>query len=183
VPTLAGWQTLVVDDPATFINPTRTKYIPPEKLETWKRQRTGLIKSLGPQFQAQKGELFERQLKVVGEMHRAGVRIMAGTDTTAPFLYPGFSLHDELALLVQAGLSSMQALQAATRNPAEFLGLSQSLGTVEQGKVADLILLDADPIRDIRNTQKIAAVVVDGKLFKKATLRRMLDEASSFNKN
>lgn len=179
VPTLVGWQTLTIDDPGKLINRIRIKYIPRERFETWQKQRTGLLKSLGAEFHSRKRELFDRQLKVVGDMHRAGVRIMPGTDTTAPFLYPGFSLHDELTLLVQAGLSPMQALQAATRNPAEFLGFRESLGTIERGKIADLVLLEADPIRDISNTQRIAAVVVDGKLLTKTTLRRMLGEIST----
>jgi hypothetical protein len=174
VPTLAGWQTLAIDDVSHFNSGRRLKYIPQEKIETWKSQRTNLLMSLGAEYSSRRRELFDKQLNVVGEMHRAGVPLMTGTDTAAPFLYPGFSLHDELTLLVQAGLTPMAAVQAATRNPAEFFGLLDSLGTVEQGKIADLVLLEADPIQDIRNTRRIAAVVIDGKLLTKKTLRKML---------
>ena len=80
---------------------------------------------------------------------------MAGTDVSVIRLFPGFSLHDELALLVQAGLSPGAALKTATYNPAKFLGMLDRLGTVEKGKLADLILLDANPLEDIRNTRKI----------------------------
>lgn len=104
--------------------------------------------------------LARKQLEVVFAMKRAGVKIMAGTDLPPD----GSTLHAELALLVEAGLSPMEALQAATRNPAEFLGRLGSLGTVERGKIADLVLLDANPLEDIRNTKKIHAVIVGGEL-------------------
>jgi imidazolonepropionase-like amidohydrolase len=104
------------------------------------------------------------------------VGIMAGTNTLNPYIFPGFSLHDELALLVKAGLTPMQALQAATLNPAEFLGSSQEMGTVEPGKIADLVMLEADPLEDISNTQKIAAVVFKGKFFDRGNLQRMLNQ-------
>jgi imidazolonepropionase-like amidohydrolase len=119
--------------------------------------------------------MFSRYLQLVGLFNRAGVPIMAGTDVLNPFCFPGFSLHDELALLVEAGLTPMQALQAATRNPAVFLNASDSLGTVEPGKLADLVILDADPIADIHNTALINAVVLDGKLIDNAALQRTLN--------
>jgi imidazolonepropionase-like amidohydrolase len=104
---------------------------------------------------------------------------MAGTDLGNEYLYPGFSLHDELVLLVQAGLTPMEALQAATRNPAKFLGRLDSLGTIEKGKIADLVLLDANPLENISNTQRINAVVVNGRYLPKEALQRMLAEAEA----
>lgn len=97
-------------------------------------------------------------------MRAAGLGFLAGTDFGDPFLYPGASLHDELAELVASGLTPMEALQAATRNAAAFFGTLDSLGTVERGKVADLVLLEADPLADIRNTRRIGAVVIHGEL-------------------
>src|SRR5690606_33614106 len=85
-----------------------------------------------------------------------------GTDLVGPGLYPGFSLHVELEQLVAAGLTPMRALQCATLEPARFLGREQWAGTVEAGRVADLVILDADPMSDIRNTRSIHAVMVDG---------------------
>jgi imidazolonepropionase-like amidohydrolase len=84
------------------------------------------------------------------------------------------SLHDELELFVQAGLSPMEALQTATLNPARFLGREKDLGTIEKGKIADLVLLEASPLESIGNSRKIDAVVVNGKLFPKAELQKML---------
>ena len=122
-------------------------------------------------------KVLQKQLEIVGAMQRAGVPILAGTDTGNPFCFPGFSLHEELALLVIAGLTPVEALRAATLNPAKFFGLDQTLGTIEQGKIADLVLLDANPLLDVRNTQKINAVVSNGRLFDRKALDKMLGEA------
>ena len=114
---------------------------------------------------------------LVAAMRRAGVRFMAGTDAPNPWAYPGVSLHEELNLLVRAGLTPMEALQTATINPAIYLGLQDSLGTVEKGKVADLVLLEANPLEDISNTRKISGVVIRGKLIGKQGLREMSAQA------
>jgi imidazolonepropionase-like amidohydrolase len=120
-------------------------------------------------------QFVQMELDMTLAMFRAGVPFMAGTDTAAGVhVFPGFSLHQELALFVQAGLSPMQALQTATRNPAEFMGRLADLGTVEKGKVADLVLLDANPLEDIGNTRTIRAVVLAGRYFSRADLDRML---------
>ena len=109
-------------------------------------------------------------------MHESGVDFLAGTDTPNPYIVPGFSLHDELELLVQAGFTSMEALQTATIKPAEFMGIGDSLGTVEPRKIADLVLLDANPLEDIRNTRKIADVVMDGHYLSKQNLDKLLEQ-------
>ena len=108
--------------------------------------------------------------------NNAGVQLLAGTDMV---LYPGFALHDELGLLVRAGLTPMEALQRATRNPARYFGLEDSLGTIEKGKLADLVLLEADPLKDIGNTRKISAVVLNGRLVTRLTLDALLDKAEA----
>jgi len=107
-------------------------------------------------------------------MGRAGVKLLAGTDSPMPWCYLGFSLHDELALFVRAGLTPAEALRTATINPARFLGREKDLGTISKGKIADLVLLDANPLQDIRNTTRINAVVFNGRLFDRAALDRML---------
>jgi len=113
---------------------------------------------------------------LVGRFQKAGVGILAGTDDINPYVVPGFSLHDELVLLVESGLTPMQALQAATLNPAKFFNQLDSLGTVEKGKFADLVLLNANPLEDIRNTTKISAVVVKGRFLDRQELDRTLAE-------
>jgi imidazolonepropionase-like amidohydrolase len=117
---------------------------------------------------------FERQLEVVGEMYRDSVPLLAGTDEPNPYTIPGFSIHDELELLVKAGLPPMAALQTATRNPALFLGGLDSLGTIEPGKLADLVLLDADPLENIANTRAISVVVVNGRFLDRSALDEIL---------
>ena len=104
-------------------------------------------------------------------MNKAGVPMMAGTGLGNPFVLPGFSLHDELALFVQASLSPGETLKTATYNPAKFLGILDRLGTVEKGKLADLVLLNANPLDDIHNTQKIRAVIVNGIYLDRAALQ------------
>lgn len=108
--------------------------------------------------------------RVVAAMHAAGVPVMAGTDAIIPGLVPGLSLHQELQALVRAGLTPMEALAAATRVPAEFLGIADEVGTIEVGKRADLVLLDADPRADIANTRTIAAVIAAGGYYDRTDL-------------
>lgn len=120
---------------------------------------------------------FQMRLRQIGAAHRAGVKFLAGTDTgSLGSSYPiaGFSLHDELAFFVQAGITPTEALQTATINPAKFLGLEKSLGTIEVGKLADLVLLDADPLNDIGNTKRIFAVVANGRYLPKEKLQEIL---------
>jgi len=106
-----------------------------------------------------------------------GVRLLAGTDITIPYTYPGFSLHDELKLFVEAGLTPMQALETATTNAALLLGLSNTWGRVAPNYTANLVLLSADPLVDISNTRKIDSVVVNGRLLSRTQLDQLLDEA------
>ncbi|NRB46595.1 MAG: amidohydrolase family protein [Saprospiraceae bacterium] len=113
---------------------------------------------------------------MVGRLPEAGVGIMAGTDTPIAFLTPGFSLHEELRLLVNSGLTPLQALEAATVKPAEYFNMQDELGTVVAGKIADLLLLDANPLDDIENTQRIRAVIKDGYLHDRTKLDTWLQE-------
>ena len=117
-------------------------------------------------------------VRLLGEMHRSGVPILAGTDASdEAYVFPGFSLHEELETFVRAGMPPMQALQAATRNAARAVGLEHTLGTIEVGKQADLVLLDANPLESIRNTQQIRAVILDGRLLDRAALDELLKQA------
>jgi imidazolonepropionase-like amidohydrolase len=111
-------------------------------------------------------DFYYKGLELTGAAHRAGVRILAGTD----YIIPGADLHRELVNLVRAGLSTSEALKTATHNPALYFGLEREHGSVEPGHVADLLLLEADPLLDIRNTQRIRAVVFNGNLYDRKAL-------------
>jgi Amidohydrolase family len=151
----------------------RLRYIPRLLQQRWNFR----MANRGGGDNAGAKRVLQKQFEIVGSMQKAGVPILAGTDTGNPFCFPGFSLHEELALLVIAGLTPLEALRSATLNPAKFFGLDQTLGTIEQGKIADLVLLDANPLLDIRNTQRINAVVSNGRLFDRKALDKMLAEA------
>jgi hypothetical protein len=110
-------------------------------------------------------------LRLVGRMHERGIPIGAGTDTPINYSLPGYALHSELEMLVRAGLPPLEALRAATIRPAEFFGLEDEMGTIEPGRRADLVLLDADPLADISNTRRIEAVVSRGRLLTPDTLQ------------
>ena len=114
-------------------------------------------------------------------LQKAGVPFLAGTDTPAGVdVLPGFSLHQELQRFVDPGFTPMEALQTATINPAKFLDRLADFGTVEKGKVADLVLLDANPEEDIRNTRKIAAVVANGRCYSREQLDRILSKVEAY---
>ena len=115
-------------------------------------------------------------------LNEAGVVLLAATDVGIPGVVPGISLHDELALLVEtARLTPLEALRTATLNPARVFGMADSLGTIEAGKLADLVLLDANPLEDIANTKRIRALVADGRLYRRADLDRLLAEVEALN--
>jgi imidazolonepropionase-like amidohydrolase len=156
------------------------RYVPHKILEQWLAVRHEQNEGATSQEFVLRAALLQRSIQLVGTMQASGVSIMAGTDTGAPYVFPGFALHNELALLVQAGLTPMQALQAATKSPADFLGKTKTQGTVEPGKFADLLLLDANPLDDIRNTKKIRAVVLRGKLLDRNDLDALLAAEEKF---
>lgn len=112
----------------------------------------------------------QKQIELVRMMHHAGVPIMAGSDFSDWGIVPGIDLHNELALLVEAGFTPLEALQAATLNPAKFLGKTETLGTIQVGRTADLVLLNANPLEDISHTRKINAVVLGGKYYPLASI-------------
>lgn len=143
---------------------------------TWPMFTRDISKGWSTDPVADREKFFQAELKMVGEMNRAGVPILAGTDTAAGVrVYPGFSLHDELELLVRAGLTPMEALQAATLNAGKYLDLPDT-GTIEKGKRADLVLLDSNPLVDIKNTRTIQSVVLAGRYFSRTDLDHLLHQ-------
>ncbi len=148
----------------------RRRYVSAFMLADWKEQ----LPERSPEAVQNWKEYFPTVKLTLQEMHEAGVPLVAGTDLGVLLIFPGSGLHRELELLVQeVGLTPMEALQSATRQPIEFMGLADSLGTIERGKIADLVLLEDDPLRDIANTRRIAAVIQEGRLYIGEDLDRM----------
>lgn len=150
----------------------RWRYLRADEQTRWERIFKEGYPNAGDQLAAKRWEVSRG---IVKTLHRAGVRMLAGTDAPMPQVYPGFSLHKELELLVETGLSAADALRAATILPAEFLSISDISGSVALGKRADLLLLDGDPLADISQTQRIRAVVLDGRLLQRPDLDRLLE--------
>ena len=121
--------------------------------------------------------LFEKRLALVGTLHRAGILILAGTDAPLRNSPPGFGLHQELALLVRAGMSPFRALRSATLLPAQYFGIQDSVGRIAPGMTADLVLLNANPLQEIGNTRRIEAVILRGRLLTRQDLQRLIDRA------
>jgi hypothetical protein len=134
------------------------------------RELRGMFEGARPEEAAERAAMFERYLAFVGELHKRGVPVVAGTDIAVP----GHSLHRELELYVQAGFTPMEAIQAATIVPARVMHLDKEVGTIEPGKRADLLVLGADPIADIRNVRKVETVVARGKTYEPAALWRLI---------
>ena len=148
----------------------RLKYLPETMTNGWLNRQV----VLEPDVERLQ---YARQLEVVGLMRRAGVEFLAGTDVANPFCLPGFSLHDELELFVQAGFTPVEAIRTATLNPARFLGTEADFGTVAKGKIADLVLLEANPLESISNTRKINSVVMNGQVMDRASRDVLLAKA------
>jgi imidazolonepropionase-like amidohydrolase len=164
-----------------FAHDARAKYVPAAwKEKTWKKFTDMVTHEFNVDDLATRKKFVEKELEIVNLLHKAGVPFLAGTDTPpGVYIFPGFSLHEELQRFVAAGFTPLEALQTATINPAKFLGLEDRLGSIAQNKIADLVLLDANPLDDIRNTQKIAAVVVNGRYFSRADLDKLLARVES----
>jgi amidohydrolase family protein len=179
VPTLVVFRSAAFSNDPQFRNDDRLRYFGGQ-MRTWlARHYVAERTNFDDSDFALERELFTRRKTLVGKLFRGGVPLLAGTDTPNPWVFPGFGLHDELALLVESGVTPLGALQAATRNPALFLGATDKYGSVAAGKVADLVLLNADPLRDIHDTTKISEVFLGGKEFDRVALDKMLKNAEA----
>lgn len=146
----------------------RLRYVPPVLAQRWSDDRRPLSDD--------DRQIAVLQARAVAMAHAAGVPLLAGTDASdEPYVFAGSSVHDEMRLLVEeSGLTPAEALRTATLNPARYLDAADSLGTVQAGRMADLVVLDANPLDDIRNTTRIFAVVADGRLIDAAERERLL---------
>lgn len=178
-------QILLIEDLAkvrTLADDPRMAYVPEAVREMWTAPLP-----FGPvpfdEVTPERTALGERYLEVVKEvvgiMHRAGVPLLAGTHSVLPYVFPGFDLHRELELLVEAGLSPLEAIQAATISGARSLELDRDYGSVEVGKVADLVVLDENPLEDISRTRGIHMVLKNGRPFTRETLNGIREQVEA----
>ncbi len=163
-------------DNESYRNDPRLEYVPRLQRRLWNNDADGMIEhDPSPEGRNAYMEFYLAGLRLTGRAHAAGVKVLAGTDANDTFVFPGSSLHDELEELVAAGLTPAEVLRTSTVGPAEYFGLTDDYGTVAAGRVADLVLLDANPLEDIANTRRIDAVVVNGNLYTREDLDRILD--------
>jgi imidazolonepropionase-like amidohydrolase len=176
-PTLTVIRNLASLDDEAFTGDARLKYMPRQVREAWKPANDARTATKSKADYDLDRRTLRKYMEIVAAMRKAGVEFLAGTDVLNPFAFPGFSLHDELDLLVQSGLTPAEALRTATINPARFLHDDAANGSVAPGKNADLVLLEANPLEGITNTRRIAAVVVRGRYLDRAELDGMLAAA------
>jgi adenine deaminase len=152
------------------------RWVHPTRRARWHPDADFRLKGLTDEQILLLGTIREQQKRQVAALHAAGARLLVGTDTANPFVVYGVSVHEELALLVESGLSPFDALIAATRGPAEFLGIEDRRGTIASGKIADLVLVARNPLDDISATRNIVGVVLRGQWHPIAALHKRLDE-------
>jgi hypothetical protein len=158
----------------------RMRYIPVRQRMAWYADANGMVAGdASPAGRKAFMDFYRKGLELTAAAYRAGVPVMLGTDAGDSFVFPGASVHDELGELVKAGLTPAEALRAATLGGANFLGRSAEFGSVQAGRVADLVLLDANPLADIGNARRIRTVIRGGRVFERAALDSMLASVES----
>jgi imidazolonepropionase-like amidohydrolase len=168
-------------DPASLKARPELRYLPPGQYQGVLNDNR-YLKGVDAKRIAYVQDIVDFNRQLVKAFLAAGIPVLTGTDAPVPGMVPGFSLHDEFQALAKAGMSNWQVLEATTRLPAEWLGTIGDRGTVETGKRADLVLLDANPLDDIANTRRIAAVIRDGRYLPRAELAKRMAVLAARNK-
>jgi hypothetical protein len=180
-PTNIYWKNFFNRDNPKFMNNPRLEYMPKNIQLFWETPKETLDMKKDEFAAGRNNTKF--LISLMKSLNEAGVKIIAGTDYPNPYCYPGFSLHDELQLMVEGGMTPAQALITATYNPALFMEKENEFGKVSEGYLASLVLLDANPLEDIKNTTKIRAVFLKGKYLDRYKLDNLLLNAKQFAEN
>jgi imidazolonepropionase-like amidohydrolase len=178
-PTLTVNRAMSYLNDSTFTKDNRIVYLPNTVIEVWNQKLNPFTKDQINTFSNSRRERYLFELNLIGKMNARGVKFLAGTDFPNPYVFPGFSLHDELSLMVKGGMPTIDALRTATINPAIFMNKKADFGSVEIGKLASLVLLNKNPLENIDNTKTIETVIVRGKIYDRRALDLMLDKAIS----
>jgi hypothetical protein len=176
-PTLNVQRWVAYGDDLAKADDPRRRYIRPETLVYWQPSMNMLTKYRTAAYLEYTKRNYAAHLQQIRKEQAAGVQLLTGTDLTIPYTYPGFTVHDEMKLFVSAGLTPLQALQTATTHPVKYFGLQKTMGSIAEGKLAELVLLDGNPLTDIENTDHIAAVITHGKLLRRTVLDAMMLQA------
>ncbi len=153
------------------------RFVPAATRSQWAEVKDGMLEETGSTLESARRTIEVRR-RLIKALHQAGAGLLLGSDAPQIYNVPGFSTHRELESLVGAGLTPYQALETGTRNIARYFGTEKETGTIEKGKRADLVLLDADPLADIRNTTRRSGVMVRGRWLPQAEIERRLDEVA-----
>jgi imidazolonepropionase-like amidohydrolase len=178
-PTLTVNRAMSYLNDSIFINDNRIAYLPGYVLEMWNQKMNPYTKSEIDTFAKGKRVQYLFELSLIGKMNEKGVKFIAGTDFPNPYVFPGFSLHDELSLMVKGGMPALDVLKSATIHPAIFMNKEADFGSVEVGKLASLVLLNKNPLENIENTKSIETVIIRGKVINRKALDLMLGQAKS----
>lgn len=178
VPTLIRLRTMQIADDPAYRNDPNQRFMPPPVRQMWSELGAQFPQRISAADRAVYRRFFDLQLRFAKLLQDAGMPLLAGSDMGGSiWVVPGFSLHQEFDLMAQAGLTPLQVLQATTLNGAKFLQHEATMGTVEAGKNADLVLLDANPLADVANLHKLAGVVRAGVYYPPAALHKLQAEA------
>lgn len=178
-PTLTVNRAMSYLNDTAFTNDNRMSFLPGYVIDIWHQKMNPYTKSQIDNFSNSSRIRYLFELSLIGKMNAKGVKFIAGTDFPNPYVFPGFSLHDELSLMVKGGMPSLDVLKSATINPAIFMNKEGDFGSVEVGKLASLVLLNKNPLENIENTKTIETVIVRGKVYSRKALDLMLEQARS----
>ncbi len=181
-PTHIDWRAWAKSGTPAFWEDERLDLLPSKWLDSWKHDRhfgfRNMPKEELPDYYDHLNQWYEAYVQLTKLFYKHGVKFLAGTDAASwNFQVPGATLHDELAIFVEAGLSPLEALQTATSNVADYLQLEGYEGTISAGQEADFVILDADPLEDIHNSTKISAIVLNGSLIDQNQINKLLEAA------
>ena len=178
VPTLVVLRAKAFFGDSAMTTDERLRYLPSSLRAEWMAERAAKLER-GSAYAGKKRATYAVEIWLTGFLAKEKVPLLAGTDAGVAFAYPGFSVHDELALLVEAGLTPLEALRAATLAPAVYLAARDSMGTIAAGQVADLVILRSDPLARIAATREIDGVILRGRVFDRRDLDHILDEVAA----
>lgn len=177
VPTLVTHKGYAHMDILNTIEGERIGYLSDAITDYWFIKNRPRLNSITPKEWLDKKRLYDEKMRIIGLLRKQARWILAGSDFPNPYCYPGFGLHDELSLLVEGGLSPLEALQSATLNPARYYNKVDSIGSIEKGKLADIVILRKNPLEDITNIRTVEMVICNGVVYARAELNKFLEDA------